>query len=266
MQHSYCSKQQACAHCPDCPAPADCRCLLLSAAGNHCLYNHSRAELNRRLGISAFQPAAQAAASNAATSSAPAAAAAAAEGGQAEQPPQHSYYTFQPAPGWRFIMLDGYDVSILGWPPGGWIHWECRWIRGSVHRPWANGWGGVCCQLPRAATCIRQRQLNCTQVCSCLRGVHTPPDLCCPRCSGAGHPLHEQARQLLEERNPNEEKNSNNGLVGLERRWAALRSCGAAGADGLPPAASCVLHLRLPACGWLSGGSACAAGLSNAVR
>lgn len=24
----------------------------------------------------------------------------------------------QPAPGWRIISLDGYDVSILGWPPG----------------------------------------------------------------------------------------------------------------------------------------------------
>ena len=31
------------------------------------------------------------------------------------------YYTFQPSPGWRFIMLDGYDVSILGWPPGEWM-------------------------------------------------------------------------------------------------------------------------------------------------
>ena len=105
----------------------------LPAAGNHCLYNHSRAELNRRLGISAFQPSGEPAASSAATSSAPAAAAAAAAaagGGEAGQPPQHSYYTFQPAPGWRFIMLDGYDVSILGWPPGGCI--ACRWVGGCV--------------------------------------------------------------------------------------------------------------------------------------
>ncbi len=32
----------------------------------------------------------------------------------------HSFYTFSPAPGWRLICLDGYDVSILGWPAGGW--------------------------------------------------------------------------------------------------------------------------------------------------
>ncbi|KAI7843313.1 hypothetical protein COHA_003014 [Chlorella ohadii] len=63
----------------------------------------------------------------------------------------HSYYTFSPAPGWRFICLDGYDVSILGWP--------------------------------------------------------------------AGHPLHEQARALLEANNPNEDKNSGKGLVGLQRRF-----------------------------------------------
>lgn len=95
----------------------------LHLLGNHCLYNHTREELNRRLKISSFQ--------------------------QGVVP--HSYYSYKPAPGWRFLMLDGYDVSILGWP--------------------------------------------------------------------AGHPLHEQARHLLESSNPNEEKNSAAGLEGLTRRF-----------------------------------------------
>ena len=57
-------------------------------------YNHPREELNRRLGIAELAQAQQGAV-------------------------PHSYYAFQPAPGWRFLALDGYDVSILGWPPGG---------------------------------------------------------------------------------------------------------------------------------------------------
>lgn len=30
----------------------------------------------------------------------------------------HSHYTFGPCPGWRVIVIDGYDISLLGWPPG----------------------------------------------------------------------------------------------------------------------------------------------------
>jgi manganese-dependent ADP-ribose/CDP-alcohol diphosphatase len=30
----------------------------------------------------------------------------------------HSYYSFSPHPGWRFVVIDGYDLSVLGWPPG----------------------------------------------------------------------------------------------------------------------------------------------------
>ena len=41
-----------------------------------------------------------------------------------EQPVPHSYYAFHPAPGWRLIALDGYDVSVLGWPPGHPLHEE----------------------------------------------------------------------------------------------------------------------------------------------
>lgn len=54
--------------------------------GNHCLYNLPRAELNALLGIPPTP-----------------------EGG--------SYYTFCPHPGFLFVVLDGYDVSMLGWPP-----------------------------------------------------------------------------------------------------------------------------------------------------
>ena len=28
-----------------------------------------------------------------------------------------SYYSFSPHARWRVIVLDGYDVSLLGWPP-----------------------------------------------------------------------------------------------------------------------------------------------------
>ncbi|PSC71873.1 manganese-dependent ADP-ribose CDP-alcohol diphosphatase-like [Micractinium conductrix] len=96
----------------------------LHLLGNHCLYNHPREELNKRLQITQFQ--------------------------QGVVP--HSYYAVRPAPGWRFLFLDGYDVSWLGWPEG--------------------------------------------------------------------HPLHEQARQLLHANNPNHhDLNSAAGLVGVARRF-----------------------------------------------
>jgi manganese-dependent ADP-ribose/CDP-alcohol diphosphatase len=97
--------------------------------GNHCLYNHTRQVLNSRLGIDAHKEAASLAG-------------------------EHSYFVYTPdvpTPGYKFIVLDGYDVSFLGWPPG--------------------------------------------------------------------NPLHEKAVEILNTRNPNEEKNSNNGLEGLERRF-----------------------------------------------
>jgi manganese-dependent ADP-ribose/CDP-alcohol diphosphatase len=58
----------------DLPAPT------LHMIGNHCLYNAPRHVLNASLGIS---------------------------GHQGDEAGTHSYYTFQPAPGWRFIVLDG---------------------------------------------------------------------------------------------------------------------------------------------------------------
>lgn len=40
----------------------------------------------------------------------------------------HSYYAFQPHPRWRLLVLDGYDVSLLGWPPGHSRHEEAARI------------------------------------------------------------------------------------------------------------------------------------------
>lgn len=33
-----------------------------------------------------------------------------------------SYYSFSPHPHYRFIVMDGYDVSLLGWPEGHPLH------------------------------------------------------------------------------------------------------------------------------------------------
>ncbi|CAM6086523.1 unnamed protein product [Calypogeia fissa] len=53
--------------------------------GNHCLYNLPRVELNQLLKIP-------------------------------PSPDERSYYEFSPYPGFRFVVLDGYDISVLGWP------------------------------------------------------------------------------------------------------------------------------------------------------
>ena len=39
-----------------------------------------------------------------------------------------SYYSFEPHASWRFIVLDGYDVSVLGWPPGHPLHEQAQTI------------------------------------------------------------------------------------------------------------------------------------------
>jgi hypothetical protein len=57
---------------------------LLSCA-QHCLYNLPRQRLHELLDI---PPAADGA----------------------------SYYSFSPHPGWLFVVLDAYDISLLGWP------------------------------------------------------------------------------------------------------------------------------------------------------
>ncbi|CAI5469884.1 unnamed protein product [Closterium sp. Yama58-4] len=88
--------------------------------GNHCLYNLPRVTLNKMLAIPT-------AADNC------------------------SYYDFSPFPNFRFVVLDSYDVSLLGWPED--------------------------------------------------------------------HPHAVRAKEVLERENPNEEKNSPEGLEGLNRRF-----------------------------------------------
>lgn len=102
---------------------------VLHCIGNHCLYNAPRHVLNSKLGIDAHKEA-------------------------AAVPGKHSYFTFKPpncTPQYKIVVLDGFDVSILGWPEG--------------------------------------------------------------------HPHHEQAREILEQKNPNDDKNSNRGLQGMEKRF-----------------------------------------------
>ena len=62
--------------------------------GNHCLYNLSRPRLNEVLGIQG----------------------------------ESSYYAFSPHGSWRFIVIDGYDVSMLGWPEGHPLHTQAKAI------------------------------------------------------------------------------------------------------------------------------------------
>ncbi|KAL8140807.1 hypothetical protein V2J09_006828 [Rumex salicifolius] len=88
--------------------------------GNHCLYNLPRKDLLPLLKISSHNSGC-------------------------------AYYDFSPAPGYRFVVLDGYDVSAIGWPQD--------------------------------------------------------------------HPSTAEALKLLNEKNPNSDKNSPDGLVGPDRRF-----------------------------------------------
>ncbi|KAJ7945803.1 Manganese-dependent ADP-ribose/CDP-alcohol diphosphatase [Quillaja saponaria] len=87
--------------------------------GNHCLYNLPRSKLLPLLKI--------------------------------QSPDGHAYYDFSPVPDFRFVVLDGYDISAIGWP-------------------------------------------------------HDYPSTL-------------EALKFLQEKNPNQDKNSPVGLVGLERRF-----------------------------------------------
>ena len=62
--------------------------------GNHCLYNLSRQRLNEVLGIQGV----------------------------------NSYYSFSPHKAWRLVVLDGYDVSMLGWPDSHPLHAQAKAI------------------------------------------------------------------------------------------------------------------------------------------
>ena len=39
-----------------------------------------------------------------------------------------SYYSFSPHASWRVIVLDGYDISLLGWPPEHPLHQQALQI------------------------------------------------------------------------------------------------------------------------------------------
>ena len=113
---------------------------ILHCIGNHCLYNAPRHVLNVSLGINDHKIV---------------------HPGEDGHPGEHSYFVCRPYKSsegecgkYAFIVLDGYDVSILGYE--------------------------------------------------------------------AGHPHHELAKSILEEKNPNEEKNSNAGLQGLDKRFVAF--------------------------------------------
>ena len=41
-------------------------------------------------------------------------------------PATASYYAFEPHADWKFIVLDGYDVSVLGWPAGHPLHEQAQ--------------------------------------------------------------------------------------------------------------------------------------------
>lgn len=62
--------------------------------GNHCLYNLPRHRLNELLSIKS----------------------------------KASYYSFSPHKAWRFVVIDGYDVSMLGWPDSHPLHAEAKAI------------------------------------------------------------------------------------------------------------------------------------------
>ena len=100
-------------------------CPVLHAIGNHCLYNAPRPVLNKLLSIDDHKQ-------------------------SSSLSGQHSYFSFHHNHH-VIIMLDGYDISFLGWPPT--------------------------------------------------------------------HPLHQQAVDILNTKNPNTEKNSNAGLEGLDKRF-----------------------------------------------
>ncbi|URD83655.1 lysine ketoglutarate reductase trans-splicing related 1 [Musa troglodytarum] len=99
--------------------------------GNHCLYNLPRSKLISLLKLPSIHG--------------------------------HAYYDFSPCPGYRFIVLDAYEISTIGWPQG--------------------------------------------------------------------HPNTLAAMQILEAKNPNSDKNSPNGMVGLEKRF--LKFNGAVGKEQL---------------------------------
>lgn len=76
---------------------------VLHILGNHCFYNLTRPALNDRLGIHAW------------TADVTSPTAVPLLGQCNATTRAHSYYSVCPAPGWRVVVVDAYDVSMLGW-------------------------------------------------------------------------------------------------------------------------------------------------------
>ena len=62
-----------------------------------------------------------------------------------EGPGGASYYSFSPHAAWRIVVLDGYDVSLLGWPPEHPLHQQALQIL-DKHNPNQAG-----CRTPHPA-------------------------------------------------------------------------------------------------------------------
>lgn len=100
----------------------------------------------------------------------------------------------------------------------------------------------------------------CPPVGATMPPVRAPPQLTAsaPRalCHAAGHPLHEQARALLEANNPNEDKNSAKGLEGVQRRCGTRLGLSRAASDAaaLEGGHTCGCTQLLRALTWRAGG------------
>lgn len=87
---------------------------ILHILGNHCFYNLPRTTLNTRLGLHAWTR------NPTATDAVPLPPAPVVPNSSPAPPTlphhAHSYYSISPVQGWRVVVVDAYDVSMLGWP------------------------------------------------------------------------------------------------------------------------------------------------------
>lgn len=77
---------------------------------NHCLYNLSRSRLHQMLDIP-------------------------------HAPDGASYYSFSPHPAWRVVVIDAYDVSVLGWDADHPRHQEAAAILARENPNEVGSWG-----------------------------------------------------------------------------------------------------------------------------
>ncbi len=70
-----------------------------------------------------------------------------------------SYYAFTPVRGWRMVVLDAYDISLLGWPPGEPRHAQAVAIL-DAHNPNTVRLGHPLCERSLAARCPARASLQ----------------------------------------------------------------------------------------------------------